>query len=56
MAALISSDFEIPAEISQGFLKKHRKDLLWRSYPEQDRRNLESSRCGYLHRHRKQNS
>lgn len=48
MAALISSDFEIPAEIStRVFLKKHRKDLLWHSYPEQDHRNLESSRCGY---------
>ncbi len=48
MAALISSDFEIPAEISQGiFEKSTERFLLWHSYPEQDHRGSESSRCGY---------
>ena len=46
MAALLSTDFTIPAEISQGIFEKAQKGSTQHSYPEQDRRSSESSRYG----------
>lgn len=56
MAALISSDFEIPAEISQGIFEKAQKGSTLAQLSGARPQKFGKQQVWVLHRHRKQKS